>query len=203
MKATDTVIIGCCGANLASLGFAFARLGVEAPITEDPERVRAASHVVLPGVGAAGDAMQRLARAGFADLVPRLSQPVLGICLGMQLLFTDSEEGDTPCLDVIPGRVARLHPGGELPIPQMGWNELDVMRPSRLLDGVTGGEYAYFVHSFAAPVGDYTRATADYGGAFSAVVEHGNFYGTQFHPERSSALGAKILANFLRIEPSS
>lgn len=195
------IIIGCCGANLASLSFAFERLGVAAPISEDPQRVRDASHVVLPGVGSAGDAMIRLQRAGFAELVPSLRQPVLGICVGMQLLFTASEEQGTACLDIIPARVRRLRPAdASLPIPEMGWNQLELTGPSALLEGVHGGEYAYFVHSYAAPPGTYTRAVADYGGAFSAVVEQANFYGTQFHPERSSDLGAKILANFLSIE---
>lgn len=198
---TNPIIIGCCGANLASLRFAFERVGVAAPISEDPERVRAASHVVLPGVGAAADAMTRLRAAGFAELVPSLTQPVLGICLGMQLLFTASAEEDTECLGLIPARVGKLEPADPaLPIPQMGWNQLEVTAPSALLEGVQGGEYAYFVHSYAAPVGPYTRAVADYAGPFSAVVEQDNFFGTQFHPERSSTLGARILANFLRVE---
>jgi glutamine amidotransferase len=197
---TSPVIIGCCGANLASLRFAFERLGADAPISEDPERVLAASHVVLPGVGAAADAMTRLRAAGFTELVPTLRQPVLGICLGMQLLFDGSDEEDTTCLGVIGGRVVKLTPADpQLPIPQMGWNQLEVSAPSALLEGVRGGEYAYFVHSYAAPLGAYTRAVADYGGRFSAVVEQDNFYGTQFHPERSAALGAKILANFLAL----
>lgn len=198
MKA-DPVIIGCCGANLASLTFAFARLGIDAPITEDPDRARRASHVVLPGVGAAKAAMARLERAGFAELVPTLKQPVLGICLGMQLLFTASDEEDTPCLGVIEARVERLPEQEGLPIPQMGWNQLEITRPTRLLDGIESGSYAYFVHSYAAPVGPYTRATSDYGGAFSAVIEQDNFLGTQFHPERSSAVGARILENFANL----
>lgn len=195
----DPVIIGCTGANLASLRFAFSRLGYDVPITEDPARVEGASHVVLPGVGAAKDAMVRLERAGFTDLVPKLEQPVLGICLGMQLLFASSEEEDTPCLGVIDAPVRRLPALPDLPIPEMGWNRLEFTADSVLLDGVPEGGYAYFVHSYAAPAGAYTRAIADYGGAFSAVIEQGNFRGTQFHPERSSALGAAILANFLRI----
>lgn len=195
----DAVIIGCCGANLASLGFAFERLGLELPVTSDPARVEAATHVLLPGVGAAKTAMQRLAEAGLADLVPRLTQPVLGICLGMQLLFESSEEEDTVCLGILPARVARLRPSTPLPVPEMGWNELDIRRDSPLLAGVPSGSYAYFVHSYAAPVGEHTLATSDYGGAFSCVVEQGNFFGTQFHPERSSTVGAAILANFLAI----
>ena len=201
MKDARPVIIGCCGANLASLSFAFERLGVQAPISEDPERVRAASHVVLPGVGAAADAMSRLRAAGFVELVPSLTQPVLGICVGLQLLFAASDEENTECLGVIPARVTRLEPADPaLPVPEMGWNQLEPTGSSALLSGVQSGEYGYFVHSYAAPVGPYTRAVTDYGGPFSAVVEQCNFYGAQFHPERSAALGAKILANFLRLE---
>jgi len=195
----DPVIIGCCGANLASLTFAFGRLGIEAPVSTDPERVRRASHVVLPGVGAAADAMARLAAAGFADLVPRLTQPVLGVCLGMQLLFEASEEEETPCLGVIRARVRRLPERADLPIPHMGWNQIEPALPSPLLSGLEAGAYAYFVHGYAAPVGPYTRATADYGGPFSAAIEQDNFFGTQFHPERSSAAGARILANFMSL----
>lgn len=196
----DPVIIGSCGANLSSLRFAFERLGRDVPITEDPERVRRASHVLLPGVGAARDVMRRLEEAGFAALVPTLEQPVLGICVGMQALFEHSEEEDTPCLGILPGTVARLRPAVDLPIPEMGWNELELTGSSPLLEGVAEGAYAYFVHSYAAPVGDFTRAVTDYTTRFSAVVERGNFYGTQFHPERSAAVGARILENFLRLE---
>ena len=197
--STDTVIIGCCGANLASLAFALQRLGCDAPISEDPERVRRASHVILPGVGAADDAMSRLDRAGFSELVPRLTQPVLGICLGMQLLFAASAEDDARCLGIIPERVAALPHAPGLPVPHMGWNQLEIGAETTLLRNVASGDYAYFVHSYAAPVGSYTRATADYGVQFSAVVEQDNFFGTQFHPERSSKLGATLLANFLEL----
>lgn len=196
---SDTVIIGCCGANLASLAFALQRLGCDAPISEDPERVRRASHVILPGVGAADAAMTRLTSAGFAELVPTLTQPVLGICLGMQLLFAASDEDDAACLDIIPEQVAALPKHPERPVPHMGWNQLELGADTPLLRDIANGDYAYFVHSYAAPVGGYTRASADYGVAFSAVVEQDNFFGTQFHPERSSALGATLLANFLRM----
>jgi glutamine amidotransferase len=195
----DPVVIGCCGANLASLGFALERLGVDAPITSDPERIAAATHVLLPGVGAARSAMERLDAAGLTALVPRLTQPVLGICLGMQLLFASSEEEDVDCLGVIAGRALRLPQRADLPVPHMGWNSLELGRGSALLRGVPGGGYAYFVHSYAVPVGAYTRATSRYGVEFSAVVEQGNFFGTQFHPERSSQVGARILENFLSL----
>jgi glutamine amidotransferase len=195
----DAVIIGSCGSNLASLGFALARLGVDAPVTEDPDRVRRATHVILPGVGAAAAGMTRLAAAGLAQVVPTLTQPVLGICLGMQLLFAGSEEEDTECLGVIDARVRRLPQSADLPIPQMGWNQLEPVSDSPLLVGVAPGAFAYFIHSYAAPLGDYTRALTRYGVPFSAVIEHGNFFGTQFHPERSAQLGAKVLDNFLKI----
>lgn len=196
----DVVVIGACGSNLASLAFALQRLGVTAPVTNDPERVASATHVILPGVGAAVPGMQRLEQFGLADLVPRLTQPVLGICLGMQLLFTRSEEDDARCLGVIDGTVRRLPQTPDLPVPEMGWNEIvPVNAPSPLLSGIGAGTYAYFVHSYAVPAGAYTRAVADYGGPFSAVVEHANFFGTQFHPERSAGVGASILKNFINI----
>ncbi len=195
----NAVVIGGCGANLASLEFALQRLGVAAPVTEDPERIRAASHVLLPGVGAARDAMRRLVSTGIAGLVPGLTQPVLGICLGMQLLFAYSEEDDAECLGVIPAKVQRLPRAAGLPVPHMGWNEVRLTRPSPLLGEMGTDEYAYFVHSFAAPPGDYTLAVSEYGIPFSAVVQQGNFYGMQFHPERSSRFGSRLLQNFLRL----
>ncbi len=196
---TNAVIIPSCGSNLASLRFALERLGVNVPLTEDHARIRAASHVILPGVGAAAPGMARLAAAGLVELVPTLTQPVLGICLGMQLLFARSEEEDTRCLGVIAADVARLPASPDLPVPQMGWNEIEAVGECALLAGVPSGAYAYFVHSYAAPPGDYTRAVTVYGRPFSAVVAQGNFFGTQFHPERSSLVGSRILDNFLRI----
>jgi glutamine amidotransferase len=198
-RRCDPVVIGSCGSNLASLGFAFERLGIEAPVTEDPERVRAASHVILPGVGAARDGMERLRRAGLAEIVPTLTQPVLGICLGMQILFAASEEEDTDCIGVISGVARRFPRSADHPVPHMGWNRIALRNESRLTEGLDDGDYAYFLHSYAVPVGPYTRATSEYGIEFSAIVEHANFFGTQFHPERSSRLGARLLANFLAL----
>jgi glutamine amidotransferase len=197
--SVDPVMIGCCGANLASLRFAFARLGHEIEVSDDPERLKAASHVVLPGVGAARDAMQRLERLGLTEVVPTLEAPVLGICLGMQLLFRHSAEEDADCLGIIDSSVERLPETPGLPIPEMGWNQVLFDRPSALTAGIESGAYAYFVHSYAAPLGAYTRGETEYGTRFSSIVEQGNFFGTQFHPERSSLMGARILENFLRI----
>jgi glutamine amidotransferase len=195
----DPVMIGCCGANLASLRFAFARLGHDIEVSDDPERLLRASHVVLPGVGAAGDAMQRLEKFGLPEALRGLTVPVLGICLGMQLLFRNSEEEDASCLRIIDDSVIRLPDVPDLPIPEMGWNQIAFERDSSLTRGVEPGSYAYFVHSFAAPVGPYTRAMTEYGCTFSSIVEQGNFYGTQFHPERSATTGAQILRNFMSL----
>lgn len=195
----DTVIIDSGGANLASLQFAFERLGARTHVTTDASEIASAARVVLPGVGAAADAMQRLHHSGVAALLPRLEQPVLGICLGMQLLFDHSEEGSTDCLGILPETVRRLRPAPGLPVPHMGWNQLEQVRDDPLLDGIAANEYVYFVHSYAAPVSAMTLATAAYGIPVSAVVRKGNFWGAQFHPERSAATGARVLANFLRL----
>ena len=195
----ETVIIDSGGANLASLQYAFERLGARTHVTTDAGEISSAARVVLPGVGAAADAMQRLRNSGVAALLPRLTQPVLGICLGMQLLFAHSEEGTTACLGILPETVRRLRPAPGLPVPHMGWNQLEPVRDDPILDGITPNEYVYFVHSYAAPVSAITLATADYGIPVSAVVRKDNFWGAQFHPERSAGTGARLLANFLRL----
>jgi glutamine amidotransferase len=196
----DTVIIDSGGANLASLQFAFERLGEKAHVTADPGEIRSALRVILPGVGSAADAMERLHKKGLVKLLPSLTQPVLGICLGMQLLFAQSEEGDTECLGILPDTARRLQPAPGRPVPHMGWNQLSPVRDDPLLEGISNQDYVYFVHSFALPVSDMTLATADYGDPLSAIVRRGNFWGTQFHPERSAAAGARVLANFLKLD---
>ena len=197
---TDTVIIDSGGANLASLLFAFERLGARARVTTDAAEITSAARVILPGVGAAANAMQRLRDSGVAALLPALKQPVLGICLGMQLLFNHSEEGATDCLGIVPDSVRRLKAVPGLPVPHMGWNQLNRLRDDPILDGIGPQDYVYFVHSYAAPVSAVTLATTDYGIALSAVVRKGNFWGAQFHPERSAGTGARLLANFLRLD---
>lgn len=187
-------------ANLASVMAALRRLKADAAVTSDGAAIRSASHVILPGVGAAPPAMAQLWSKNLVDIVRGLTQPVLGICLGMQLLFERSEEGGggTACLGVIPGMVKRMVGTKDRPVPHMGWNRMKLLKPEHaLLQGVDEGSYVYFVHSFAAPVAAATLASADYGGAFTAMAAHRNFHGCQFHPERSSAVGSRILQNFL------
>jgi glutamine amidotransferase len=195
----EAVIVDSGGANLASLRYALERLGARAQVSNDARTIAGAARVVLPGVGAAAHAMQRLHAAGLTSVLRALTQPVLGVCLGMQLLFAVSEEGFTECLGVLPYAVRRLRSAPQRPVPHMGWNQLCQLRPDPLLEGVPDGAYAYFVHSYAVPLTQHTLASTEYGAAVSAVVRHENFWGTQFHPERSAATGARVLANFLRL----
>jgi glutamine amidotransferase len=197
--SADTVVIDSGGANLASVLFALARLNAPATVTTNPDEVKSAKRVILPGVGAAADVMKRLHAAGLAEVVPLLKQPVFGICVGMQVLFKGSEEGPVDCLGVIPDTVRKLKAAPGLPVPHMGWNTLVTLRDDPLMEGITSSDYVYFVHSYAAPVSDVTLARTDYGIPVSAVVRRGNFWGAQFHPERSSATGSRVLANFLRL----
>ena len=199
MSERQIVIVANGGANIASLQFALQRLEVASAVSADAAEIRAASHVILPGVGAAADAMSRLRRNGLDALIPTLRQPVLGICLGMQLLYEASQEGDARCLGIIPGRAARLAEAHDRPVPHMGWNTLEIRRPCALLEGLADGDYAYFVHSYALNVSPATVASTGYGAPFSACVQWRNFYGAQFHPERSAAVGARLLQNFLAI----
>ena len=201
----DVVIIDSGGANLASLQFALRRLGADATVSADPGRIRAASHVLLPGVGAAQDTMQRLDDQRLTAVIPTLTQPLLGICLGMQLLFEESAEAapgnsSTKALGIIPGRVERLAASADRPVPHMGWNQLEPLRGDPLFRDIEQGEYVYFVHSYAAPVGPDTLVASDYGDRFTAAVRRGNFRGVQFHPERSAGVGARVLANFLSLK---
>ncbi|MFN7136818.1 MAG: imidazole glycerol phosphate synthase subunit HisH, partial [Thermomonas sp.] len=158
--------------------------------------------VLLPGVGAAAPAMALLRERGFVDVLPRLEAPLLGICLGMQLLFEGSEEGDVACLGLLPGRVRKLQAGPGLRVPHMGWNTLEPVAASPLLDGIAAGASAYFVHGYAAPVIGDCIAACTHGERFAAMVARGTVAGAQFHPERSAASGARLLDNFLRWTPA-
>lgn len=192
----NLVLVDSGGSNLGSVQAALQRLGVDAPVTGDAERIRAASHVLLPGVGAAAVAMARLREQGLVEVIRELRQPVLGVCVGMQILFEHSEESDTPCLGVIPGSVRRLQAGPAVRVPHMGWNQLQQRVEHPLTQGLHGA-HAYFVHSFAAAVTESTLLSADHGQSFAALVVRGNYHGAQFHPERSANAGARLLENFL------
>ncbi len=199
MSERQIVIVASGGANIASLQFALQRLEVDSVVSADAAEIRAASHVILPGVGAAPDAMSRLRQNRLDTLIPTLEQPVLGICLGMQLLYEASQEGDARCLGIIPGSASRLTEAPDRPVPHMGWNTLEIRRPCPLLAGLADGDHAYFVHSYALGLSTATIASTGYGAPFSACVQWRNFYGAQFHPERSAAVGARLLENFLAI----
>ena len=196
---TRVAIIDSGGANIASLLFAFERLGVAAELTTDAEIIRRSPRVLLPGVGAARNAMQRLEEAGLVDVIRGLTQPVLGICLGMQLLCDASEEEDVECLGIVPGVAKRLSVADGCPVPNMGWCATTSAAPHPLLDGIDDGSYFYYVHSYAVPVAENTLATARHTTEFSAVIGKNNFVAAQFHPERSSKAGARLLQNFLDI----
>lgn len=194
-------------ANLASVAASLARLELPYVRTADVQTIRDASHVILPGVGAAPAAMRELQTKGLIDTIRTLTQPVLGICLGMQLLFDGSEEGaeakaTTPTLGLIEGFVQKLPAAPDTPLPHMGWNEIDILTPSHaLFDGIDTQSFMYFVHSFAAPVmTGTTLARCTYGAPFTAVCGQNNFYGCQFHPERSGAAGARLLRNFANMK---
>jgi glutamine amidotransferase len=188
-------------ANLESVMGALRRLKADAFITSKADEILKASHVILPGVGAAAAAMARLHDKKLVDLLRNLTRPVMGICLGMQILFDRSgENGCVECLGIIPGNVQRLPSSDSMPVPHMGWNNLNIRQVGHpLIKNVAADSFVYFVHSFAALASPHSVATTDYGVDFSSIVAHKNFYGCQFHPERSSTVGAQILQNFLDI----
>jgi glutamine amidotransferase len=194
---TEVAVIDSGVANLGSVLAAFARADLPVRVARTPGELFGASHVVLPGVGSARPAMARLSASGFAEAVPRLTVPVLGICLGMQLLFRRSAEDDVGGLGIIDAPVEHLPATVGLRVPHMGWNRLEPVTEDPLLAGFPDPAHAYFVHSYAAPVGPWTLAACTHGRAFSAIVRERNFVGAQFHPERSAAVGARLLRNFV------
>ena len=194
---SEVAIIDSGGANIASLLVAFKRLQTKAILTSDANVIRNAERVLLPGVGAAKDAMDRLSDSRLIDVIRDLKQPVLGICLGMQLLCEGSEEEDVECLGVIPGTAKKLPPRPDHPVPNMGWCSTRFTAEHKAFAGIDDGSYFYYLHSYALPVTRNTLATARHAEDFSAIVGHENFVAAQFHPERSSAAGARLLQNFL------
>ena len=194
-------VIDAGGANFGSVCYALERLGATPVIVRDADGLRDVPRVLLPGVGAANTAMVLLRERGLIDALRTTPLPLLGICLGMQLLFESSEEGDVACLALLPGRVRKLQGGVGLRVPHMGWNGLESVQPSSLLDGMASDAQAYFVHSYAAPVTDDCIAACTHGERFAAVVQRGRVAGAQFHPERSASVGARLLDNFLKWNP--
>ena len=189
-------VVDSGGANISSVLHALRRLGAEPQFTADAASIANAERVILPGVGAAGHAMEVLQGHGLVEVIRGLRQPVLGICLGMQLLFESSQEDDVQMLGLIPGRLRRLPESPGLRVPHMGWNAICNERPDPLTEGLDG-EWFYFVHSYAAPLGEWTLSSCWHGQSFSAIVQRDNFRGAQFHPERSAASGAQLLRRFL------
>ena len=179
--------------NTDSIRLAFARLGVEATLVSDVAAADAADRLILPGVGAAGFAMDHLREAGLVEPLRRRTKPLLGICLGAQMLFETSEEADTPLLGLIPGRVRALTPAPGQPVPHMGWTRIDEAKGV----GLSEGDYVYFAHGFACDDGPATAARVTYGRPIPAAIRQGHLWGAQFHPERSSAAGASFLKAFL------
>ena len=200
-KAMNVIVDTGC-ANLSSVKFAVERLGYQVTITDDVDLIKQADKVIFPGVGSAKHAMANIKAKNLVSVLQELTQPVLGFCLGMQLMTESSQETnegvDVPCLSLIPTKVEPLKAQGNR-LPHMGWNTLKNVSDHPVFNGIEEGDYFYFVHSFAAPVSQYTIASCEYGSEFSAAIAKDNFIGCQFHPERSSALGSKIIQNFLEL----
>lgn len=184
-------------ANIGSVCYALERLGVQPQLVRSAAELEQAERAILPGVGAAGAAMARLRELDLVDAISAYPRPLFGVCLGMQLLFSRSAEGNVEGLGLIDAQVDKLREATGVRIPHMGWNRLQRRVDSPLLDGINQGDQVYFVHSYAAPVGDYTLAASTHGQAFSAIVRRDNVAGAQFHPERSAKVGAQLLKNFL------
>ena len=192
------VIINYGAGNIQSIMFAIERLGYKAVLSNNPEEIKSADKVIFPGVGEASYAMKMLKESGLDTLIPTLKQPVFGICLGMQLMCNHSEEGDTKGLGIFDVDVIKFT--NKVKVPQMGWNNIYNLK-SDLFKGIAENEYMYLVHSFYAPICAETIATTDYELEYSSALENDNFYGTQFHPEKSGDVGEKILGNFLKLAP--
>lgn len=196
MSTPKIALIDYDAGNVQSVLFALQRLGYEAQLTHDPEVIRVADKVIFPGVGEAGSAMQKLKQTGLDTLIPKLTQPVLGICLGMQLLCSHSEEGDTKGLGVFDVDVKRFD--NRMKVPQMGWNTIENLKGD-LFRGLPEKSYMYLVHSYYVPLHKNTVADSDYGMRFSVALQKDNFYGVQFHPEKSAEAGSILLKNFIEI----
>ena len=201
MSVQQIVIVNTGCANIASVKFAIERLGMPVTVSDDVQVIQTADKVFLPGVGSANAAMASIHKKQLISCIQDLTQPVLGICLGMQLMVEKSAEsltGNTPCLGLIPGQVQRMQVSDDnLRLPHMGWNTVTPVTDAPLFKGIDSGSYFYFVHGFAVALSEFTMASCQYGMDFSAAIHKDNFFGVQFHPERSSDVGAQLLKNFI------
>lgn len=196
-------VIDVCGNNLSSIGNALSRLGFEYKLTHEPRDIEQASHVIIPGVGSAKIGMQALVKYDLVEVIKQIRQPLLGICLGMQLLLDYSEEGDVSCLGLIPGVARRLPSLTNYPVPHMGWNKLLWSKETSLNRCLPDDTYVYFVHSYALiSNAQHELASCQYSDRFSAIIQQDNRYGMQFHPEKSAETGISLLNNFLQLESS-
>jgi len=201
MSVQQIVIVNTGCANISSVKFAVERLGMQVTVSDDIQVIKKADKVFLPGVGSANAAMASIHKKQLIGCIQDLVQPVLGICLGMQLMVEKSQESlsdNTPCIGLIPGQVERMQVG-DLRLPHMGWNTVTPAEDAPLFKGIDSGSYFYFVHSFAVAVSKFTMASCQYGMDFSAAIHKDNFFGVQFHPERSSDAGAQLLKNFINL----
>ena len=196
----NVVIIDYGAGNVKSVEFALNRLGYTAVLSSDPDLIISADKVIFPGVGQAASAMQQLKDKGLDVLIPKLTQPVLGICLGMQLMCASTEEGSIEGLNIFPIHIKKFDIIN-VKVPQIGWNSIEPINKlgSSLFKGIDKGSFVYLVHSYYAPLSDYTSAITTYGEPYSTAIMHNNFYATQFHPEKSSLVGEQILSNFMKL----
>lgn len=199
MKNQKIVIIDYGAGNVFSVKNALKAIGVEAIISDHPNEIQEADKVIFPGVGAAGNAMNQLNNKNLIEIIPALRQPVLGICLGMQLLMDFSEEDNTSCLGIISGSVKKFKPFSGLRVPHMGWNSVSFSKEHRLFQGWKGGEWVYFVHSYYVAGNPFTIGITEYQDSFTSVLEKENFIGVQFHPEKSAESGLRLLQNFIEL----
>lgn len=194
----NVVIIDYGAGNVKSVEFALNRLGYTAVLSSDPDRIISADKVIFPGVGQASSAMQQLKSKGLDIVIPKLTQPVLGICLGMQLMCASTEEGNVKGLNIFPIHIKKFDTE-KVKVPQIGWNTIESNLESKLLEGIDKGSFVYLVHSYYAQLSSYTSAITTYGYEYSTAIERDNFYATQFHPEKSSIIGEQILSNFMKL----
>ena len=189
-------VIDVSGTNLTSIGNALKKLGFQYQFTHDPERINQATHVILPGVGTASYGMNALRQYGLIDVISSLKQPLLGICLGMQLLLEETEEGNVRCLGLIPGKAKRFVQKEGYSVPHMGWNKLQWCKDTPLRQGLNKADYVYFVHSYVLTDKEYALACCEYSEPFAAIIQKNNIWGMQFHPEKSAETGMSLLKNF-------